>query len=146
MTAHAYFGPSVGATDEWYTPRYRREKGDIEVKLLKFIGFVVAMTSISACSDLMTAKFTPEQPSDANVEQAKAIASRNLFDPESAQFRDIKGAKATYADGSKRDLVCFEMNAKNRLGGYVGYSPYTIPFYENGTPDGNTAIVYYCNN
>lgn len=22
MTAHTYFGPSVGATDEWYTPRY----------------------------------------------------------------------------------------------------------------------------
>lgn len=52
-----------------------------------------------------------------SLEQNKAIESvnfieekvrRNLFDPEAAKFRNIKGN-------------CGEINAKNKMGGYTGY-------------------------
>ena len=45
------------------------------------------------------------------TQQARSIeekARRNLFDPEAAKFRNIKGN-------------CGEINAKNKMGGYTGY-------------------------
>jgi hypothetical protein len=50
---------------------------------------------------------------DANkIGQAKEIAARDLIDPSSAQFRDLK------VNG---DMVCGEINGKNRMGAYVGF-------------------------
>lgn len=50
----------------------------------------------------------------ATLEQAKNVVRRNLTDPDSANFRDVfvtpKGA-----------IVCGEVNAKNQVGGYVGF-------------------------
>jgi hypothetical protein len=79
----------------------------------RFLATVLALSCIPA----LAAK--PAQPSAA-IEQAKYMASvqemvRNqLNDPESARFRNVFVAP----DGF---LVCGEINAKNRMGGYVGF-------------------------
>ncbi len=43
-----------------------------------------------------------------NVKFIEEKARRNLFDPDAAKFRNIKGN-------------CGEINAKNKMGGYIGY-------------------------
>src|SRR5690606_6630576 len=52
-----------------------------------------------------------QEQQEKTLEAVKAIeekARRNLFDPEAAKFRNIKGN-------------CGEINAKNKVGGYTGY-------------------------
>lgn len=44
-----------------------------------------------------------------------------MNDPDSAQFRGERLRGWTVADG----LLCGEVNAKNRMGGYVGYRPFS---------------------
>lgn len=67
----------------------------------------------------------------AKAEQAmRAYFDGTLVDPSSAQFRNVKvylnvpGSKLRTA-GSKTtplvDVVCGEVNSKNRMGGYVGF-------------------------
>ncbi len=46
------------------------------------------------------------------TQSAKLAVKRDLSDPESAQFRNIKNV-GTH--------ICGEVNAKNRFGGYTGY-------------------------
>ncbi|MBL4927776.1 hypothetical protein [Fuscibacter oryzae] len=105
---------------------------------------LIAFLTLTACSDLMQATYQPSKPNAKNVQAAKDHLTYQLIDPSSAQFRDIRGATATLADGTKRDLVCLELNGKNRLGGYVGFSPFSVGF-KNGTIDPNqVATVYYC--
>ena len=67
----------------------------------------------------------------ARVEQAmRSYFEQTLIDPSSVQFRnlqvflDVPGSKLR-TSGSKSgplvDVVCGEMNSKNRMGGYVGF-------------------------
>lgn len=51
-----------------------------------------------------------------SVSQAKKLIEAKLNDPLSVQYRDIK----IYRDGT----VCGEYNAKNKMGGYVGFQPF----------------------
>ena len=46
------------------------------------------------------------------IKIAQEVAARDLIDPSSAQFRDLK---------VRKDIVCGEINAKNRMGAYVGF-------------------------
>lgn len=49
--------------------------------------------------------------------------SATLSDPDSAQFRDLK----LYTTGlPHQSALCGEVNAKNRLGGYVGFRPFKV--------------------
>lgn len=52
---------------------------------------------------------------------AKKAVGDLLSDPESAQFRDLK----SYPLG-KGERVCGEVNAKNRMGGYVGFVRFVV--------------------
>ena len=47
----------------------------------------------------------------------KQLIERDLVDPQSVQYRDVK----SYGDGT----VCGEFNAKNRMGGYAGFQQFT---------------------
>ena len=49
----------------------------------------------------------------AAVKEAEDAVARQLRDPESAQFRDVKYFQR---------YVCGEVNAKNGMGGYVGFT------------------------
>jgi hypothetical protein len=61
---------------------------------------------------------------DEMMALARASIRESLADPESARFRREK--VVAYDDGV---LVCGEMNAKNRFGGYVGYDLYISSGY-----------------
>ncbi len=64
----------------------------------------------------------------------QTAVARDLIDPDSARFRDPYAAKTTLtkADVTKNvTVVCGEVNAKNRMGGYVGFEPYAV-IIENG--------------
>lgn len=61
--------------------------------------------------------------------EAKESIKKMLNDPESAQFSSLQ-------DGKKKGDVCGFVNAKNRMGGYVGNTPF---WYEKST--GMAAIV-----
>lgn len=50
---------------------------------------------------------------------AKSAVEKTLLDPSSAQFRNMHIAKL-------KPIVCGEVNAKNRMGGYVGFKRFHI--------------------
>lgn len=50
-------------------------------------------------------------------EEAKTAIKKQLNDPDSAKFSDI-------VDGATKGDVCGMVNAKNRMGGYVGATPF----------------------
>ena len=58
------------------------------------------------------------------IEQAKAALSKDLKDPSSAQFINVR-----LINGGE---VCGEVNAKNSLGGYVGFQRF---HWFNFSPD-----------
>lgn len=62
--------------------------------------------------------------------QAKALVREQLIDPESARFEDVV---VTRASGGGR-AVCGWVNAKNRMGGYVGQEVFLVE-------DGNVLFV-----
>lgn len=57
-----------------------------------------------------------------------AVARENLFDPESANFRNLKVAKVSYGKDrpAKNYVICGEMNAKNRYGAYIGFEKFAV--------------------
>jgi hypothetical protein len=50
----------------------------------------------------------------------KEIVKTRLNDPDSALFRDVKQSRRD------KEVWCGELNAKNRMGGYVGYTRYVV--------------------
>ncbi|WP_417463247.1 hypothetical protein [Kordiimonas sp.] len=58
----------------------------------------------------------------ALMQEIKTEVTRDFFDPASAQFRNIRLVDVTLKDGTQERRVCGEVNGKNRLGGYVGFS------------------------
>ena len=47
------------------------------------------------------------------IDRGKELAARDLFDPRSAEFRDIV---------QSGPYVCGQLNGKNRMGAYVGFT------------------------
>lgn len=56
-----------------------------------------------------------------DVEKAKASVTNNFKDPESAKFRKMYISKFVNNEGESAYSLCGEVNAKNSMGGYVGY-------------------------
>lgn len=65
----------------------------------------------AACAVALTAAAVPALDWYRHRAPLEAVRER-LYDPESARFRGVRAVYAGY---------CGEVNAKNRLGGYVGY-------------------------
>jgi len=67
--------------------------------------------------------------------EAKEAVSREMRDPSSVQFRDVKSVKQ--ADGST--AVCGEYNAKNAFGAYVGFERFSYhsgrAYLQKSNPD-----------
>lgn len=55
---------------------------------------------------------------DSASSRAQEIAARDLKDPSSAQFRDVREAKG--------GAVCGEMNGKNAFGAYTGFKRFVV--------------------
>lgn len=71
------------------------------------IGFAVAFFAISRTGN------------GALETQAKAVLAKVLFDPYSAVYDGVR-----IINDGRDHLVCGTVNAKNRLGGYVGAKPF----------------------
>ena len=94
--------------------------------LYGFFIFVGLAVSLSACTvalnDYVSQKSTV---SNSQLSAARAAISRDLFDPYSADFRD----EAIYKLSNGEYLYCVNVNAKNRMGGFVGFQKYHTWFY-----------------
>lgn len=64
----------------------------------------------------------------SNTSAIQEAVKENLLDPDSAKFGDI--IEYTSDDGDKR--ACVEVNAKNRMGGYVGDKVFLAMQTESG--------------
>lgn len=77
-----------------------------------------------------------------NIDAAKKAVEINLTDPSSVQYRNVKA----YSE----DIVCGDVNAKNKMGGYVGFEPFIF----NGRKLGEVQMKFvttvdqelWCNN
>jgi hypothetical protein len=56
--------------------------------------------------------------SDSTIENAKRTLERDLKDPQSVQYREVR----SFQSGS----VCGEFNAKNSYGAYTGFKPFVF--------------------
>lgn len=90
------------------------------MRSLIFTGSVIAL---SACVAEVASK-QPFTPASAQIEEAKYYVSYNLRDPATAQFRNIHGSNVVGKNGMRESFVCGEVNSKNLLGAYVGYTPF----------------------
>ena len=73
----------------------------------------------------------------ASAAQAKLLTlyKSRLFDPGSAEFRGLKASANEATNGSPPfETLCGEVNAKNRLSGYVGFARFAITAVEGQTP------------
>lgn len=96
----------------------------------------------------------PVQLTSAQVSSIKDAVTYNLIDPTTPLFRNIRGKYAKREDGTESIIFCGEVNAKNRMGGYTGFSPFygnipngkttaKVEFMDNGTEGmlGNAALL-----
>ena len=60
--------------------------------------------------------------------EAIEALGQHLFDPESAQFRDLHVIVREDTEYS----LCGEINAKNRMGGFVGFHRFYVMAIDNG--------------
>lgn len=80
---------------------------------------IIATTQISYASDARAGQADSEP---AFVRKAKDFIEKDLADPDSVLYRRI-----TFLDeGDGFTTVCGEFNAKNRVGGYVGYQTFSV--------------------
>lgn len=81
---------------------------------------MVLVVGAMACASLAACGPSPEEKRIADfVVLAKAELESNLFDPESAQYRNLRAGRV-----KDSDVVCGDLNARNRMGGYVGFKPF----------------------
>ena len=83
---------------------------------------LIAVGAINGCSLAGTAD-------QALMRRATGSIANLTRDPESVRFRDVAVRKFTSDSGELREAVCGEANAKNLMGGYIGYTAfhYTEP-------------------
>lgn len=77
------------------------------IKRIK-LGFALV---VAATAVLLGCDFIPSQTNDA-----KATVKSYLIDPDSAKFSEVEKGKS--------NSVCGYVNSKNRMGGYVGKTPF----------------------
>ena len=71
---------------------------------------------------------------EALVDAAKDRLARRLTDPDSVKFRDV-------FISPRRGAVCGDINAKNRMGGYVGYRRFIVAPDKSGIEEDESYFV-----
>lgn len=80
----------------------------------------VVIASLAAIVGALTVKYLPDDTfriASAH-EKYRSIVRGELLDPNSAEFRNERISKDLKFN---EDYYCGEMNAKNRMGGYIGF-------------------------
>lgn len=78
------------------------------VRVLAYVAVAIACVSLTGC-------FQSED--EKKIERTKTLVQREMIDPDSAKFDDIK----VYGN-----RVCGYVNGKNRFGGYVGRKMFVV--------------------
>lgn len=89
----------------------------------KLLSIIVLAGILGGCVSTIVEQ-RPVQLTSAQVASIKEAATYNLIDPTSPLYRNIRGKYAKREDGTESIIFCGEVNAKNRMGGYTGYSPF----------------------
>ena len=85
--------------------------------------FVATSFALAGCMQMTPiVTSTPVPLSNSMLAEIRSEVTRDFFDPDAAQFRNVRAVDVTLENGSSERRVCGEVNGKNRLGGYVGYS------------------------
>ena len=101
---------------------------------LLFLGFAVSGCSSEA--DLPDTGITEEEnPQSAAIEMCQDELAGRLKDPRSAQFQNVQAY-----DGIAWK-VTGEMNAKNSMGGYVGFAPFRCDLLKSATTGEIDSII-----
>ncbi|WP_197917983.1 hypothetical protein [Thiosulfatihalobacter marinus] len=115
----------------------------------KLFALVASLTVLGACEVAQVNEYKPIPLSSSLYAKAQAAVKKDLLDPESANFKDPYAAQFTASRGEATKsgvIVCGYVNAKNRMGGYVGYTPYGVIF-QNGkvvSKDVSDSTIYDC--
>lgn len=89
---------------------------------MKWFTIASAALLLSGCvATVPIASSKPVRLSNQQVAQIKATMVRDFFDPDAANFRNIRAVDLTLTDGQTFRRVCGEVNGKNRYGAYVGF-------------------------
>ena len=85
-------------------------------------------TQVTSVQEPQTQKPQAQPQVDLNniLDQAKENLTQDFYDPESAKFSGIKIYDTTTKKGESIYLITGKVNAKNRMGGYVGASDFYI--------------------
>lgn len=92
---------------------------------MKNVLLCLATLIISGCGvDVNTIEAQTTLSNDrVAINRAEALVAQRMRDPEATRFLDEKRAFTT-SNGDY--IVCGTVNAKNAMGGYVGYKPYYV--------------------
>src|SRR5687768_8684323 len=82
----------------------------IACRCIRVVGGALLTVGLAAC------QFLPGT-SAYDQEKAKRAAAAKLLDPASAQFRNVR---------SVNGAVCGELNGKNKMGAFVGFSRFLV--------------------
>lgn len=107
------------------------------MKYVKLFGGFMTATMLSACYSATADDFVPVSMPSHITATARDQVSYVLNDPDSAQFRNIRGYAFSGPGGGY--VVCGEVNGRNRLGGYAGFQPFRTNV-GNGQSSGNVYI------
>lgn len=97
----------TGQTDEGADMEWRRT-----------VSLMLVLAACGGCVQVQDMRFNWK---------AKAVLTGALNDPDSAQFRNV----VVVRHGELLTL-CGEVNAKNRMGGYVGFQRFMVTGFANG--------------
>lgn len=85
---------------------------------------IAAIALLAGCISPQVVSEKPVQLNRSQVSQVEAAVKYSLIDPGSASFRNIRASDLTLADGTSYRRVCGQVNSKNRMGGYAGFSTF----------------------
>ena len=77
---------------------------------------------LSACVSIASKQ--PMRLSGKQVSEVQETVRYRMIDPTSTMFRNIRGYDAVLTDGKPYQFICGEVNSKNRMGGYTGFSAF----------------------
>jgi hypothetical protein len=105
--------------------------------------FTIALVSLAAIASPKKATPPPPAPTaeetaakarDKLIADAQTLITDRLKDPESARFRAVFTSPKMLA-------VCGEVNAKNSMGGYVGFRRFIVAQDKAGTEEDGSYFV-----
>lgn len=91
---------------------------------------VLGSFGLTGCvsGNLIEATSSPAKNGASVFKKAKSIVADRMRDPESTRFKPYYKAY-DISNGDK--VVCGTVNAKNAMGGYVGYKPFYVRIRKN---------------